>query len=114
MKLLSTLFLLASAAAPAFAQSATVNGEWALHLNVSGNEADDTCTFKQDGEKLTGTCKTFTNVTGKIAGDVITLDLTGSQATLGVSAKLEDHKIVGTVLVKEYGMEGSFTATQAK
>ena len=73
MKRLSILVLLA--ALTAVAADKTLVGSWKIIINVAGESHEASCTFQQDGEKLTGTCKGESGegpLTGTIQGEKIT------------------------------------------
>ena len=116
--------VLAASTVLAFAaDNASVSGKWNVHSNVAGNESDSVCTFTQKDADLTGTCKTDTGegkATGKVEGTKITWsfesEYNGSPLTIKYSGTVDPatNKIVGTVNVEQFGVEGDFTATAAK
>jgi hypothetical protein len=119
MKTILVSFLLAASAAAA---DAPFTGKWRIHLRISDREADETCTFVQNGADLAGTCTSergTTNITGKIDNQKITWTYKSeSQAngaiTLNYRGALNATKdIAGFVKVEEFGVEGEFTATQS-
>lgn len=68
------LMLVAGAAAP-FAQ-ANVSGDWTLTINGPQGATDADVTFKQDGDKVTGTMSSMageTNVAGTVTGSSLAL-----------------------------------------
>ncbi len=75
MKLLALALLLAFAANPASAASASLTGKWKVHNSVAGNETDQDCTFTQTDKDLAGICTVeqgTVQVTGKIGDASIT------------------------------------------
>ena len=116
--LLFLTFLVASAAA----DNLSLNGKWQLHNSIAGNESDQTCTFTQKGNDLTGSCsngQNSGNLTGKVDNKKVTWvyksEYDGSPITLTYKGTLDSpNKIVGTVSVEEYSVDGDFTATQSK
>jgi len=117
----SILFVSAAALAPA-ADDSPLTGSWQIHNSIAGNESDQTCTFTQKANELTGNCKTEQGsgtVTGKIDDKKVTWEYkseyNGGPITLTYTGTLgADKKIVGTVNVQEYGVDGDFTATPSK
>jgi len=103
-----------SLAMPAVAQTAAISGDYKLHVEVSGNAGDDTCTLTQTGNALAGKCATFTNVTGKVDGKKILLNMQGQAAIELTGTVQADKSIKGSVMVPEHGMSGEFTATPVK
>ncbi|QOY90924.1 hypothetical protein [Paludibaculum fermentans] len=123
MRLLLLQLLLVSTAVVASAQDrVSLSGKWQVHLNVAGNESDQTCTLTQEGSDLTGTCDSD-QATGKLAGKVadktvawtFKSEYNGAPLTIKYKGTLDGtSKITGSVLVEEYSVEGEFTATLAK
>ncbi len=121
-----TLILVCSlAAVAAFATAAdspSLTGKWLLHLSIVGNENDATCQLNQNGNELTGTCgaeQGTAQVSGKIDDKKVAwsykIDYNGQPLTLKYAGTLAaPDKITGSVTVEEFGVEGEFTATQAK
>jgi hypothetical protein len=122
MKALLVLLLLTGAALAPAADTAPLNGKWQIYIRIADREASATCTFVQTGNDLAGECTSDrgtekvtgkvedTKVTWKSTGGTVTLSYTG---TLGKTADMAGF-VAGSVLVEEYGVEGEFTATQAK
>jgi hypothetical protein len=119
---LSLLPLLLSASAFAFTAD-PLTGKWQIHNSIAGNESDQACTFTQKNEDLTGTCTSdqggSVTISGKVDGKKVTWsyksEYNGSPLTLSYEGKLESEtKIVGTVNVAEFSVEGEFTANQSK
>jgi hypothetical protein len=118
MKRLSILVLLA--ALTAVAADKTLVGSWKLTINVAGESHEASCTFQQDGEKLTGTCKGETGegpVTGTITGEKITwahsLPYNGDTLTLTYTGAFSSEtEIKGDVAVAPYDITGDFSGTK--
>ena len=118
MKRLSLLVLLA--ALTTLAADHSIVGSWKISINVAGETHEATCTFQQDGEKLTGTCKGEGGegpLTGQIQaekftwqhqvpynGDTLTLTYTGSFSS--------DTEMKGDLAVSPYDVTGDFTGTK--
>jgi hypothetical protein len=123
MKSLLLTLAVASAAAVAVAADApSVSGQWKLHQSIADNESDQTCTFTQKDQDLTGSCQSDNgsgNLTGKVDGKKITWvyksEYNGGPITLTYQGTLgAGDKIAGTVNVAEYSVDGDFTATRSK
>lgn len=120
--LASLLLLVATAVHAEAPKAVSVEGKWNLHSVTMGQEADQKFTFVQKESELTGTCEGASGkspVTGKVEGGKITwtckVDYQGNPITLTYEGKLDgDAKLSGTLSVQEFGVEGEFTATQAK
>ena len=120
--LAASTLLFASAAFAAGAPG--LSGHWSVHNSIAGNESDQTCTFVQTDDKLTGSCKSENTdkdaqVTGSVDGNKATwkydMDYNGSPLTLTYTATLDDSgKITGNVEVDPFGVTGDFTATPEK
>jgi hypothetical protein len=115
--MLLALALLASLhAAPAD----SITGKWQLKGDVVGNPLNTTCDIKQTGATLSGSCVNDTGaampITGTVKEGVVTFshggDYQGTALTITYSGKLETPaKIAGTIEVKPFSAEGTFTAT---
>ncbi|HTQ55202.1 MAG TPA: hypothetical protein VMI94_12125 [Bryobacteraceae bacterium] len=116
------LAMLLIAAAAYGADNASLSGKWTLHYNISGYTGDLDCTFNQNGNDVTGACKSpdaNVSVTGKVDGKSVTLqyktEYNGDELTVVYTGKIESPaKFSGTVTVQPMGADGDFTATQAK
>jgi hypothetical protein len=96
-----------------------MTGTWTIHNNIMGNENERTCTVTQKESELNATCGGSATLSGKIDGDKVTWRLkseyNGSPITLDYTGHFNsDGKIVGTVTVNEYNVEGEFTAFPSK
>ena len=123
--LIVVIALLASA--PAFAkatagrltfQGINVTGEWAFNVTTDQGGGTPTITFKQDGEKLTGTyvgTLGTADLTGTVKGNAITfnftVDVQGQQAPVTYKGAVEKNTMKGSLDIA--GMvNGTFTATK--
>lgn len=110
------LVLLASV--PALAQAPTVTGEWAFNVTTDQGGGTPVITFKQDGEKLTGTYAGQlgnAELTGTVKGNAIhftfTLDVQGQQAPVTYDGTVEKNTMKGKLDIS--GMvTGTFTASK--
>lgn len=54
------------------ADGASLSGKWQVHSSVAGNDTDQSCTFTQKDDDLTGSCvsgdKTTVDIFGKVDG----------------------------------------------
>jgi hypothetical protein len=122
MKVFFASILLAAAAFASVNDSASLTGKWQVHIRVSDREAEDTCTFVQKGNDLTGSC-TSERGTGSITGKVedkkvawvykSSSDANGPITLSYQGAVISSGNLSGSVTVEEYGVSGEFTATLA-
>jgi hypothetical protein len=98
---------------------ASVAGSWTLATNVQGNTGSPSCTFKQDAEKITGTCSAPNNTQSEVTGEVTdanvtfryTIEWDGNPLTLVFTGTLDsDTTMKGTIDVQPMGVPGEFTA----
>jgi hypothetical protein len=95
---------------------ADVAGAWALTVETAQGTGSPSVTFKQDGEKLTGTYSSQVfgeqKVTGTIKGNAITFSFTGSlegtTMTVTYSGTVDKDTMKGKVAIGELG-EATFT-----
>ena len=100
------------------AQGVNVTGEWAFTVTTDQGGGSPTLTFKQDGEKLTGTYDGQlgkANLTGTVKGNAIqfsfTVDVQGQQAPVNYKGTVEKTTMKGTLDIG--GMvNGTFTGTK--
>ena len=105
-------------AAPLLAQGVNVTGEWAFNVTTDQGGGTPTITFKQDGEKLSGTYNGQlgkADLTGTVKGNAIqfsfTVDMQGQQAPVNYKGTVEKNTMKGTLDIA--GMvNGTFTATK--
>jgi hypothetical protein len=107
-----------------FAQP-TVPGSWTISGDVEGYTINETCTFTQAGEKITGSC---VDTISKTRETTVTLDgekvifvhdgeYEGKPLTLTYTGTWNDKgDLTGGIDVKPLGYSGTFTAkkTEAK
>ena len=86
---------------------ADISARWELHADfddrsIPGAFAD--CTFRQDGQRLSGSCEDAT-LNGEIKGETVTWQLTlaGSHDTLTFTGRLDDDD---TVIVGRFSYAG--------
>lgn len=103
----------------------TLAGAWQVTLDVMGNGYTSVCTFAQDGEKLSGSCKNQENpeakaeeLSGEVKGDTIRFshgaDYQGQPLTIKYTGtRTAPTTISGTVDVSPFDVSGTFTATPA-
>jgi hypothetical protein len=110
--------LASGAAAPT-----SVTGTWNLATNVAGNTGTPTCTFKQEAEKITGTCSGPNNTQSEVSGEVTDTKVTfrynieweGNPLTLVYTGTLDTETTMkGAIDVQPMNVPGEFTATKAK
>ena len=122
--MLATLALVSAlaAATPAQAPADSVPGTWQITGDVMGNPLKVTCTLKQSGATLSGSCANDQGgpyeVTGEIKDGKITFkhggDYQGQALTITYTATFAAPKqLKGTVDVLPFGVNGSFTAVPA-
>jgi hypothetical protein len=107
----------ASTAAPGQSEKpADVAGSWVLELETGQGTATPSVTFKQEGEKLTGTYSSQLlgeqQLTGSVKGSAITFGFTatmeGNSFTITYSGTVEKDTMKGKVTFGDLG-EGTFT-----
>jgi hypothetical protein len=100
---------------------ADVAGVWAFTIQTGNGTGTPTVTFKQDGEKLTGTYDSpllgTHEFTGSIKGNAITFGfeaaIEGNAIKLTYTGTVDKDTMKGTVVFGELG-EGTFTGTRKK
>ena len=120
MKRILPLLFLSSTAL--FAQP-IVPGSWTISGDVQGYPINETCTFTQAADKITGSCK---DSKGKIYDTSLTVDgpkvifvhageYEGKPLTLTYTGTYNDKgDLSGDIDVKPLGYDGRFTATKAE
>ena len=107
-------------ASPAAADS--LPGTWKLTGDVAGNPLVETCTIKQAGTVVTGSCTNEQGGPYEVTGDVkdgkVTFkhagDYQGTALTIIYSGSLAaPAQLKGTVEVQPFGVTGTFTAAPA-
>ena len=120
-KLTSLVAMLAVAVVPAFAQDAPkdkkvdVTGTWESTVESPQGTISSIATYKQEGEKLTGTHvgqMGEVSLKGTVKGNeinyTITVDMDGQQLTITYSGKVDGDTITGNA---DFGGMGSGTWT---
>ena len=116
--LLSAFAVAILASGRVLAQGTNVTGEWAFTVTTDQGSGTPSMTFKQDGEKLTGTYNGqfgTADLTGTVKGNAIqfsfTIDVQGQQAPATYKGTVEKNAMKGTMDIG--GMvSGTFTATK--
>jgi hypothetical protein len=106
-----------STAAPAGASGVNISGDWAFMVETGQGSGSPSFSFKQDGEKLTGTYKGQFGeapLTGTVKGAdikfVIQINAQGQDLTITYSGKIETKdSMKGTAALGELG-EATWTA----
>jgi hypothetical protein len=96
-------------------------GTWKLTGDVAGNPLVETCTIKQAGTVVSGSCTNEQGGPYEVTGDVkdgkVTFkhggDYQGTALTIIYSATLGTPELKGTVEVQPFGVTGTFTAAPA-
>lgn len=118
MKILLTLLTAGLVSTGAFAlSSADVSGTWDLEMRWSEDaKSTGTCTFKQEGEKLTGTCGGATRfpIEGEVRDDSVSwqfdVEQEGTKGRMEFTGDLDEQgtTIEGVCSIVG-GQDGSFT-----
>ena len=99
----------------------TATGTWKVDADFQGTAAQLTCTLKQDGKTLTGTCTTEDAKVNPIKGEVNEHGLTwhfdaeyqGQPITVTMTARIvPDGTMQGEASVAPLAADGTFTATR--
>lgn len=105
----------------AWAATPNVAGKWSVHTSISDTEHDQTCTFVQKGESLTGACtldQGSANLTGTVEGASVTWkyasEYQGTPFTATYQGKLDGNTITGTTDIDAFNVSGEFTATRVR
>ena len=105
-------------APPPQGQSATLAGQWELHLDFVHLTADHTLMLEQDGTRLMGTHHgefASGDLNGTVAANAVrfqsSLPTDGTRVSFQFTGTAENGKMSGTVALGEYG-EAKWTATK--
>lgn len=112
--------VLLAAAITALAADTPLSGTWKISGSVYGNAQNQTCTFKQEAEKITGTCKsddakTF-NITGEVKDKKVSwkydTEYNGTPLTVIFTGDLDAQStaVSGKIKVQPFDIDGDFTA----
>ena len=120
--LLPVILAAALHAAPAAPAPDSIPGNWQITGDVMGNPLKETCTIRQAGTALSGSCTNEQGgpwpVTGEVKDGKITFrhggDYEGNALTMVYTVTLASPKeLKGTVDVQPFGATGTFTAAPA-
>ena len=104
-------------------QADSLSGNWQITGDVSGNPLDQTCTLKQTGPTLGGSCIGQTGEKLELTGEVkdgkvvfrYKSDYQGTPLTIVYTAtSVSARQLKGTVDVQPMGVSGTFAAAPAK
>ena len=122
INLQSTVLAFALLAAPVLAQGTSVSGTWKVTGDVVGNTVDEVCEFKQDGKKLTGSCKSagaekVTEIVGEVDDRKVTWKLDseyqGQKITVTFTGTLDaTSQLKGDIDVQPFNVAGTFSAAK--
>ena len=112
---------------PALSADTPFSGIWQVDGSVAGYTVNRTCKFKQDGNKLSGTCQNSADktddkilvVTGGVQGKSVSwkydADWNGSTLTATYTGAWDgDASMTGTIDVQPVNAAGTFTAKKDK
>jgi hypothetical protein len=103
-------------------QADSLSGAWQISGDVMGNPLNQTCTIKQTGATLSGTCTGGTgeklDLTGEVKDGKVVFryknDYQGTALTIVYTTTTASAKqLKGTVDVQPMGISGTFTAAPA-
>jgi hypothetical protein len=110
---------LITAAAPGRAQTVDVTGDWAFTVETGMGSGTPAITFKQDGEKLTGTYNGQlgnTTFTGTVKGTAIEFSFTteaqGQSIDVVYKGTVDGKAMKGAVAMAGGQLSGTFTGTK--
>ncbi len=114
--------VLVSLSAPPAGAGTSLAGAWTIESSFAGANRSDTCSLKQAGEKLTGSCigddGTLLELRGQVEGDTvrwrIESDWNGSPFTLAYTARLKTpDQLEGSYEMQPFKMTGSISGSRA-
>lgn len=115
----AALVLLAVAVLPARAQKVDISGEWLFTVETGMGSGSPNITFKQDGEKLTGTYSGQlgnTSFTGTVVGTTVEFSFTteaqGQSIDVAYKGAVDGKSMKGTVNMAGGQLNGTFTGTK--
>ena len=97
----------------------SVSGTWKIDGDVAGNPVQESCTVKQEADKLTGSCKGMSDkawdLTGTVDGQTVTFqhggEYNGEALTLTYKGTIDASGVLkGTIDVKPFDVSGDFSA----
>ncbi len=111
--------LLVSTAAAARAQKVDITGDWTFAVETGMGSGTPAITFKQDGEKLTGTYSGTlgnTTFTGTVKGTAVEFSFTteaqGQSIDVVYKGTVDGTSMKGTVAMAGGQLNGTFTGTK--
>ena len=116
---LAMVALVMTAVAAGRAQTVDVTGDWLFSVETGMGSGSPAISFKQDGEKLTGTYNGQlgnANFTGTVKGTAIqfsfTLDAQGQQVDVNYTGTVDGTSMKGAVAMAGGQLSGTFTGTK--
>jgi len=116
---LAVLALVVAAVTAGRAQTVDVTGDWAFTVETGMGSGSPAITFKQDGEKLTGTYGGQlgnANFTGTGKGTAIqfsfTLNAQGQEVDVNYTGTVDGKTMKGAVAMAGGQLSGTFTGTK--
>ncbi|MBL8136615.1 MAG: hypothetical protein JNL48_08350 [Acidobacteria bacterium] len=116
---LAMVALVMTAVAAGRAQTVDVTGDWLFSVETGMGSGSPAISFKQDGEKLTGTYNGqlgSANFTGTVKGTAIqfsfTLDAQGQQVDVNYTGTVDGTSMKGAVAMAGGQLSGTFTGTK--
>jgi hypothetical protein len=101
------------------AQTTDVTGDWAFNVETGMGSGSPAISFKQDGEKLTGTYNGqlgSANFTGTVKGTAIefsfTLDAQGQTVDVNYTGTVDGKSMKGAVSMAGGQLSGTFSGTK--
>ena len=112
-------FMFAAATLVLPLMGADVSGEWNLKGDASGITIDVNCSFKQDGNTLSGICKGGNRPDREVSGAIedgkvrfqYSVDFSGRAVKLVYSGAVQENSIKGTITAQGVAA-GEFTGTK--
>ncbi len=116
---LAVFALVLAAVTSGRAQTVDVTGDWAFTVETGMGSGSPVITFKQDGEKLTGTYDGqpgTANFTGTVKGTAIqfsfTLNAQGQEVDVNYTGTVDGKSMKGAVAMAGGQLSGTFTGTK--
>jgi len=116
---LAVLALVMTAVTLGRAQAVDVTGDWAFSVETGMGSGSPAISFKQDGEKLTGTYSGQlgnANFTGTVKGTAIefsfTLDAQGQTVDVNYTGTVDGKTMKGAVAMAGGQLSGTFSGTK--
>jgi hypothetical protein len=115
----AALALLALTVLPARAQKVDISGDWLFTVETGMGSGSPNITFKQDGEKLTGTYSGQlgnTSFAGTVVGTTVEFSFTteaqGQSIDVAYKGTVDGKSMKGTVSMAGGQLNGTFTGTK--